>query len=180
MLGPWGLVKEAANVTESRQIVPYLIYLASIWSLALLIIPGFFVLTARGANHLTGAQVSQRTITLRLAYILIPVGIFFWIAFSLPPIMVNYSYILSVLSDPLGVGWNLFGTADYPYKPFYPEYIPMIQGILLLAGLYLGLTRGYQGLKSLFNDPILRFRAMLLPSLFALVLVNILLKLYLG
>jgi len=180
MLGPWGLVKEAANVTESRQIMPYLIYLTSIWSLALLIIPGLFALTARGANHFTGSQVSHRTMTLRLAYILIPVGIFFWIAFSLPPIMVNYGYILSVLSDPLGVGWNIFGTADYPYKPFYPEWIPMIQGILLLVGLYLGLTRGYQGLKGLFNDPFLRFRAMLLPSLFALVLVNTLLKLYLG
>ena len=47
--------------------------------------------------------------TLRLAYILVPVGIFAWIAFSLPALMVNYNYILSVVSDPLGLGWNLFG-----------------------------------------------------------------------
>jgi hypothetical protein len=34
MLGPWGFIKDAANVTESRQITSFLIYAASIWGLA--------------------------------------------------------------------------------------------------------------------------------------------------
>ena len=67
----------------------------------------FFMLSAKGANRLAGNPVNNRAMTLRLAYILIPVGIFAWIAFSLPAIMVNYGYIISVFSDPLGLGWDL-------------------------------------------------------------------------
>jgi polyferredoxin/heme/copper-type cytochrome/quinol oxidase subunit 2 len=180
MLGPWGFIKDAANITESRRWVPYLIYLASIWIPALVVFPGLFALVARGANHLSGNRTSHRNMTLRLAYILIPVGIFFWIAFSLPQIMINYGYILSVLSDPLGLGWNIFGTANYPIRPFLPEWIPAIQGALLTTGLYFGLSRGYHGLADLVQDPSQRARAMILPALFALFAVNFLLKLYMG
>jgi hypothetical protein len=180
MLGPWGFIKEAANVTESRQIIPFLIYLASLWGLALLVVPGLFALTTKGAGRLAGGGINHRALTLRLAYILIPLGIFFWIAFSLPPIMTNYSYILSVLSDPLGLGWDIFGTANYSFKPFIPEWIPVIQGVLLLAGIYFGLSRGYLALGELIKDPRSRAMAMILPSLFALFVVNVLAKLYMG
>ena len=94
--------------------------------------------------------------------------------------MINYGYILSVLSDPLGLGWDIFGTANYPVNPFLPEWIPAIQGALLTAGLYFGLTRGYHGLTELVQDPSQRARAMILPALFALFAVNLLLKLYMG
>jgi hypothetical protein len=117
---------------------------------------------------------------LRLAYILVPIGIFSWIAFSLPPVMVNYSYILSVLSDPLGLGWDIFGTADFPFQPFLAEWIPVLLGIIVLAGLYFGLSRGYLAIKDLLPDPALRARAMILPSLFALIVVNLLLRLFMG
>jgi polyferredoxin/heme/copper-type cytochrome/quinol oxidase subunit 2 len=180
MLGPWGPIKTAANVTESRQIMPFLIYLASVWGSALLVFPGLFVLAARAGNSLAGGRMEHREMTLRLAYILVPIGIFSWIAFSLPPVMINYNYILSVVSDPFGLGWNIFGTANYPFKPFLTEWIPLIQGVILLGGLYLGLTRGYLAIKPLVDDPYSRAKAMIPPSLFALLVVNILAKLYMG
>jgi len=180
MLGPWGFIKDAANVTESRQVIPFLIYLAAIWSSALLIVPGLFMLVARGAGRLAGVKIDSRLLTLRLAYILIPIGIFAWIAFSLPTIMVNYGYIISVFSDPLGLGWDLLGTADTHFKALIPDWIPVIQGVVLLAGLYLGLSRGFSALKDLLPDTNSQIRAMLLPSIFALLAVNLLLKLYLG
>lgn len=129
---------------------------------------------------MAGAKVSEKELTLQLSYILIPVGIFAWIAFSLPSIMVNYSYILTAFSDPLGLGWNLFGTADTPFRPFLPDWIPMIQGSILLTGLYLGVTRTYLGLKHLIRNPSARMKALILPSLFALWIVNVLLRLYMG
>ena len=95
MGGPWSVIKDAANVTESRQIAPFLVYVASIWALALVVFPGVFALVARLANRMAANRVSNRTMTLRLAYILVPIGIFAWIAFSLPMLMVNYSYILT-------------------------------------------------------------------------------------
>ena len=180
MLGPWGFIKDAANVTESGQIIPFLIYLAVIWSLALVIVPGFFMLMARAAGRLAGVETNRRLLTLRLAYILIPIGIFAWIAFSLPAIMVNYGYIISVFSDPLGLGWDLLGTADAHFKALIPDWIPVIQGMILLAGLYLGLSRGFMALIDVLPDTNSRTRAMLLPALFALLAVNLLLKLYMG
>jgi hypothetical protein len=56
----------------------------------------------------------------------------------------------------------------------------VIQGLMLLAGLYLGVSRGFMALKDLLPDTKLQLRAMLLPSLFALLAVNLLLKLYMG
>jgi plastocyanin len=180
MAGPWSVIKNAANVTESRQIGPFLIYVASIWILALGVFPGIFALVSRLAGKFAGSRESNRAIMLRLAYILVPIGIFAWIAFSLPMLMVNYGYILNVLSDPLGLGWNLFGTANYPYNPFYPEWIPLVQGVILLAGLYFGISRGYLGIKDIINESNLRAKAMIYPSVFALIVINIFLRLYMG
>jgi polyferredoxin len=180
MSGPWGVIKDAANVTESRQILPFLIYVALIWILALGVFPGIFALVARAARRFAGSREDNRTVILRLAYILIPIGIFAWIAFSLPMLMVNYGYILNVLSDPLGLGWDILGTADFPFQPFYPQSIPLIQGIILLSGLYLGLSRGYLSLKDIITSSNLRAKAMIIPSIFALLVVNIFLRLYLG
>ena len=180
MLGPWGFIKDAANVTESRQVIPFLIYLAAIWSSALLIFPGLFLLVTRGAHRLAGGKSNRRLLTLRLAYILIPVGICAWIAFSLPAIMINYGYIISVFSDPLGLGWDLLGTAHAHFNPLIPDWIPVIQGFILLVGLYLGVSRGFMALTDVLPDTNSQIRAMLLPALFALLAVNLLLKLYMG
>jgi ferredoxin len=180
MSGPWSVIKDAANVTESRQITPFLIYVTSIWLLALIFFPGIFALVARGAKRLAGSQESNRTVTLRMAYMMVPIGIFAWIAFSLPMLMVNYGYILNVLSDPLGLGWDIMGTADYPLKPLAPEWIPIIQGIIMLAGLYFGVSRGHAAIKEIITDPKSRFRAMIIPTIFALIVINVFLRLYMG
>jgi heme/copper-type cytochrome/quinol oxidase subunit 2 len=180
MLGPWGSIRDAANVTESGNIIHYLMFLGAIWGSALLVFPGAFILTAKASNRLAGKPVEDRALTLRLAYILIPVGIFAWIAFSLPAIMINYGYIISVLSDPLGLGWDLFNTADSHFNPLLPEWIPVIQGVILLAGLYLGVSRGRLAVSEIIEYPAAQRRAMILPALFALLVVNVLLKIYLG
>jgi hypothetical protein len=180
MLGPWGFIKDAANVTETGRIFPWLAYVGILWGSAFAIAPWLFRLTARAANLMAGRPAPDRNVTLQLAYVLVPVGIFAWIAFSLPPLMINYHYILGVLSDPLGLGWNLFGTADFPFHPLIPRWIPLIQGAVLLAGLYFGIQRGHRAILPLAGTPARAARLMVLPSLFALAAVNILLRLYMG
>jgi len=180
MLGPWSWVKAAANVTESRQLMPFFIYVATLWLSALVVFPGLFSLAARLGNRLAGRPVDHEPLMLHTAYMIVPVGIFAWIAFSLPSVMVNYSYLLVVLSDPFGFGWNLFGTAQTPFLPFFPEWIPFIQGSLLLTGLGLGVRQGIRSISRIVERNVSRALAMLPPALFALVAVNILLKLYMG
>jgi hypothetical protein len=72
------------------------------------------------------------------------------------------------------------GTGDTHFKALIPDWIPVVQGVVLLAGLYLGLSRGFLSLKNLLPDTRSQIRAMLLPSIFALLAVKLLLKLYLG
>jgi hypothetical protein len=180
MLGPWEFIKQAANITESRQVLPFLIYLFVLYTMSLAVFPGIFIFLSRLSARFAGFKGSVKKLVLQLSYMLIPVGIFAWIAFSLPSIMVNYSYVLNVLSDPMGYGWNIFGTAHVQFNPFHPEVIPLIQGLLLLTGLYFGLNRTILALHSMIPDPKKRLKAILFPALFALGVVNIFLKLYLG
>ena len=180
MLGPWGFIKNAANVTESGNIPHFLAYLVVLWSASLVVVPGIFIIVARLSNRWVGSPVHYRDLTRQLSTIFIPVGIFAWIAFSLPSVMVNYNYILAVLSDPLGLGWDILGTADYAFQPFIPEWIPVIQGILLLTGLFLGIRHSFRAVTQLIVDRTARFKTIILPSLFAWMIINFLLKLYMG
>ena len=66
--------------------------------------------------------------------------------------MVNWSYILATVSDPLGWGWDLFGTAKAAWKPLYPGSMVYIQIPLLLFGLAFSLKRGYAIAGSLWRD----------------------------
>jgi len=180
MLGPWSWIKAAANITENRQIGPFLVYVAVLWLGALVIFPGLFKLATRLGNRLAGRPAAEAPIRLHAADTLIPVGIFAWIAFSLPSVLVNYNYLLVVLSDPFGFGWNLFGTAQVPFAPFIPEWIPLIQGILLLTGLFLGVRQGIRSIGRIVDTNVSRALVMMPPALFALAAVNILLRLYMG
>jgi hypothetical protein len=62
----------------------------------------------------------------------------------------------------------------------YLVTVAIVLACLVLLGLYFGLSRGYLGLKDIIEGPRARAKAMLIPSIFALVVVHIFLKLYLG
>jgi hypothetical protein len=124
--------------------------------------------------------VSLKDMFIRYSYTLVPLGLLAWVAFSLPLIMVNGSYILSVLSDPLGRGWNLFGTAHIPWTPVYPEYATYIQVALLLVGLYYGIKKGLEIARELWADEEAAFRS-IVPLTVLLVAVTIaFMKLFAG
>jgi hypothetical protein len=180
MLGPWGFIRNAANVSETGNVGAFLIYVGILWSAALVVLPGIFLLSARTANVLTGNRIATKTLALASASMLIPAGIFSWIAFSLPSVMINYGYILNVLSNPMGLDWNLFGLAQKHFPPLFPSWIPIIQGGLLLAGLFFGVRRGYRAMREHFESPRQAILAMLPATLFTWTLVAILIRLYMG
>jgi hypothetical protein len=49
-----------------------------------------------------------------------------------------------------------------------------------LAGLYFGISRGFLALQELVPDQQVRVKTLFFPALLGLLVVNILLKLYLG
>lgn len=128
LLGPWGAFKDAAyNVGTSAWFIYAIIFLAIIF----VILPGFFTL---------GILKTKSTLPLKqrfasLATALIPLGLMFWVAFSLSFVLTNASYIIAALSDPLGLGWNLFGTANIAWQPMLTSILAPAQTLALVGGL---------------------------------------------
>lgn len=153
LLGPWGTVKDWANISEEGNWSGFLLFAAATWGICLLVFPGLWGLTTWLGGKLSKSETVQwKQLFLRYSYVLVPLGLFAWMAFSFPLLMVNGSYIVSVASDPLGQGWDLFGTADVCWTPIFPEYAVYIQIILLLVGLGFALKKGRDVGKELFDD----------------------------
>jgi ferredoxin len=185
LLGPWGFLKDWANISEKGNFVGFIIYAATLWFSCLLGFPAIYYIAVKLGHWWAkmkkqNGAVSLKDMFIRYSYTLVPLGLLAWVAFSLPLIMVNGSYILSVLSDPLGRGWNLFGTAHIPWTPVYPEYATYIQVALLLVGLYYGIKKGLEIARELWADEEAAFRSMV-PLTVLLVAVTIaFMKLFAG
>lgn len=78
----------------------------------------------------------------RLAYVLVPMGLACWMAFSVSFLFINGVYILHVLTDPFGWGWDFIGTKGIEWKPTGTSVYPYIQAVILLFGLFYSNTVG--------------------------------------
>lgn len=153
LLGPYGVVKDWANVTWSGEVKGFLIYAVSVSAACLLIFPGIHLLFSYLSKVLARArEMPVKELFVAYSYVLVPLGLLAWIAFSLPLLMVNGSYILQVLSDPFGWGWDLFGTGHFPWTPFLPETVPYLQVLILLLGLVFSIRKGYEVARELFPE----------------------------
>jgi hypothetical protein len=128
LLGPWGILKDAAyNVGSSAWFVYTGVFLSIIFGL----LPGLFSLGIYQKRN--NIPFKHRFASLSTA--LIPLGLMFWVAFSLSFVLTNASYILAALSDPLGLGWNLFGTANTAWQPMLTSILAPAQTLALVGGL---------------------------------------------
>jgi len=145
LLGPFGEIKDWANASETGKWGGFAVYAVALFGLALGVVPGVFYAASRLGRRLAGgAETPMKEVFLGFSGSLVPLGLMAWIAFSIPLVFINGSYIVTAISDPMGRGWDLFGTAHFPWTPFYPEYISYIQIPLLLIGLYYALRTAYR------------------------------------
>jgi len=129
LLGPWGVLKQAAyNVGSSA----WLIYVIGILAVIGLVLPGLFALCVAAAGGATPLRVRFA----RLSSSLIPLGLTAWIAFSLSFVMSNVSYVVSSISDPLNLGWNLLGTAGLGWQPMLTAGLAPLQSFILVVGAF--------------------------------------------
>jgi ferredoxin len=181
LLGPWGWLKDWANISEKHDWRGFGLFGAGQALLALVIFPALYYLSIRIAKWYARADaVPTRELFLKYAYMLVPMGLLAWIAFSVPLLMINGSYIISVVSDPLGWGMNLVGTAEFPWTPFHPVWVPFVQVPVLLAGLYFGLRGLHTVGRSLFSDSAQLFRSMVPPAVLLLGVTVAFLMLFIG
>ncbi len=133
LLGPFGALKNAANDVGTSG---WLAYAGVFIAANLLVVPGLFYAAAALGRWWGGLRKRPvRQVMLEYATALIPLGLAAWMAFSLGFVLVSASYVLPVLSDPFGWGWNLIGYTGAAWKPLLPGLIPLLQVPLLVGGL---------------------------------------------
>jgi hypothetical protein len=132
MLGPWNQLKAAAYSVGSAA---WWGFALAFLTLVLGIVPAAFYMAVKTGSTLTGEHRGDRQAFVRFAYSLVPLGLAAWIAFSLSFVLTNGSYIWPVLSDPMGWGWNLLGTAKVPWTPYLTVLLPSVQALTLLGGM---------------------------------------------
>jgi hypothetical protein len=107
--------------------------------MTLIVVPAMIYLLSAAGVKLSKARINVKEAFLEYAGSLLPFGLFIWVAFVIPMLFVNVTFIFQSLSDPFGWGWDFFGTANTPWHQFIPQFIPWLQSIAVLAGLHLSL-----------------------------------------
>jgi polyferredoxin len=160
--GPWGILKTAAYQIGAPA---WFGYSSAFLAFTLLVLPAAFTLATWAGNRLqvkvgarqVGARREKSSLTgqsslasplrplaspllrqalARGAQTLLPLGLFSWIAFTISFALPKFSYVVNVLSDPLGWGWDLFGTADVILTTDLATIAPVLQLASLLTGLF--------------------------------------------
>ena len=147
LLGPWGVLKDAAYHVGT---VAWLVYATIFLTIIFGILPGFFTLSILKTK--SSRPLKQRFASLSTA--LIPLGLMFWVAFSLSFVLTNATYILASISDPLGLGWNLFGTANATWQPMLTSILAPAQTLSLVGGLIWSARTAQKAAKEVKASPI--------------------------
>jgi hypothetical protein len=128
LLGPWGALKQAAYGIGTG---PWYVYAIGFLLFICLVLPVLFALCVGPFGNIS----SFKQHFARLATTLIPLGLMAWVAFSLSFVLTNATYIVAALSDPLGFGWNLFGTASVAWQPVLTTLLAPAQTLALVGGV---------------------------------------------
>ncbi|MHB8857750.1 MAG: 4Fe-4S binding protein [Bellilinea sp.] len=130
--GPWGALKNAALYAGSPAWWGFAaFFLLTSFGLLPALLAGVSALVRRTGNL---GQPLQMVFT-RFSRALLPLGLLSWIAFTVSFAFGKMAYLWPVLSDPFGWGWNLFGTAAVEWQPYLLNATPVIEAVLLVAGL---------------------------------------------
>ncbi|MBE3087628.1 MAG: hypothetical protein IMZ71_00690 [Chloroflexi bacterium] len=131
-LGPWGGLKLAAYSVGS---LAWFCYTAAFLAFTFGLLPALFLGAVGIGKTLTKATITLKKSFTAFATALVPLGLMFWVSFSLSFVLTNAAYILSSLSDPFGWGWNLFGTVAMPWQPYLTTLLLPLQTLVLVGGL---------------------------------------------
>jgi heme/copper-type cytochrome/quinol oxidase subunit 2 len=137
--GHWPVVRDFVNILDKENWGLFGIYSIILNLVAVVIVPGLIYFLSLAGRTASKTKKVMREVFLRSAGVLLPLGMALWIAFVIPMLFVNVTFIAQSLSDPFGWGWDFFGTSNIPWHQFLPELTPWLQGLIILAGTYLSL-----------------------------------------
>jgi len=138
-LGVWPVVRDYVNILDKQNWDLFGIYFVFVWTLVLAVVPAILYALAFIGRRLSKITISTKDVFLAYTGVLLPLGLMLWIAFVIPMLFVNITFIAQSASDPFGWGWDFFGTSNIPWHQFLPQYIPWFQAFFILSGIYFSL-----------------------------------------
>ncbi|MFV2015477.1 MAG: 4Fe-4S binding protein, partial [Candidatus Heimdallarchaeota archaeon] len=134
LLGPYGDFKALANFDT---ILGAIKYGAFFFAVLLGVIPAYFYSFAWiNSKVVTSKNISPKEIFKNFAYTTVPLGLMTWIGFSLLVIISNWVYIVNVINDPFGWGWQLLGIDSLKWNPVITGIIPYLIIAIIMIGFW--------------------------------------------
>jgi polyferredoxin len=141
------------DMIRAKTLSGFFTYVAESTVVDFLIIPLVFLLFVFLSKKLSGKRdIKLRKVFVNFSYTLVPIGLAVWAAFSIGIILPNGSYLLHILSDPFAWGWDLFGTAKFPWKPFMTGLMPYLQILFIIIGFIFSLEYGFKLSRITYGD----------------------------
>ena len=126
------------------------------------------------ATSTDGTAPSYRQYFIRYAYCVLPIALFYHLAHNLEHMLMEGQKVFSLLSDPFGWGWNLFGTATLVIPPVASlGVLWILQVVLVAVGHVYSLWAANRISRRLFTDPVAAARGQW-PMLLGMVAFSIL------
>jgi len=114
-------------------------------------------------------SVPMKRIFLYYAFSILPVALFYHLAHNTMHIFMEGQWVVPLLSDPLGRGQNLFGTAQWEMMPMLShDMIWYVQIGLVLTGHIFGIIIAHYVSRKLYPDPKKAIKS-LIPMLVAMI-----------
>lgn len=99
-----------------------------------------------------GRDVAVKRIFTGFAYAFIPLALFYHLSHNTMHLVMEGGAVLPVVSDPLGMGWNLFGTRSAHLAPLLSTASTRyLQTLFVLMGLLAGLFAAYHASRRMFG-----------------------------
>ncbi len=108
--------------------IPILIYAVLVW-LSYRISQN----RSQGALSISKPGISYHDYFIRYAYCLLPIALFYHLAHNLEHLLMEGPKIVTLLSDPFGWGWNLFGTVGLRIPPMVSLDVLWLLQVLLVG-----------------------------------------------
>lgn len=120
------------------------------------------------------ADVSFRQLAIRYSYSFLPIALFYHLAHNAQHFLVEGGLLMPVLSDPLGRGWDLLGTATASPGPLAPAWgIWTLMVALIVIGHVWSLAAGHRIAGHIFPTRRLAIRSQL-PLLAGMIAYSVL------
>lgn len=128
----------------------------------------------------TLSETAYHDYFVRCSYALLPIALFYHLAHNLEHLLMEGPKVLTLLSDPFGWSWNLFGTAQWSIPPLVSlDVLWLLQVALVLVGHVYSLwiaqktsLRLFGGQRAAFRSQIPMLMGMIVFSIFSLWLLK--------